>query len=184
MSNAIRRFNLYDPAIDGNYDGSLSNPRRTFQWMKWIYSSLTLEHRQILLSDMIAPVIPVLDAQIRTLTEATNTFMQYKVRYIANRDLPPHTQEENEEYKHVSTFRADLSEQRKEAATLVKTVSETSIATKNLIYESTDSVRTIMQGFASHADGQIVQVRLTLRAVASQFGGNPSSVRDSIDTDF
>ena len=41
-----------------------------------------------------------------------------------------------------------------------------------------------MQGFASHADGQIAQVRLTLRAVAMQFGGNASSVRDAIDADF
>ena len=41
-----------------------------------------------------------------------------------------------------------------------------------------------MQGFASHADGQIAQVRLTFRAVAMQFGGNASSVRDKIDTDF
>ena len=107
------------------------------------------------------------------------------MRCFANRSLTPHTAEENEEYKQVSTFRADLSEQRKEAATLVKTISETSIAAKNLIYESTgDSVRTIMQGYASHGDGQIAQVRLTLRAVAMQFGGNPSSVRDSIDADF
>ena len=41
-----------------------------------------------------------------------------------------------------------------------------------------------MQGFASHADGQIAQVRLTLRAVAMQLGGNASSVRDTIDADF
>ena len=101
------------------------------------------------------------------------------MKCIENRALTPDTQQENEEYKDISVFKADLSEQRKEAATLVKTISETSIATKNLIYESTgDSVRTIMQGFASHGDGQIAQVRLTLCAVATQFGGNPSSVRN------
>ena len=101
MSSDIRRFNLYDPLIDGEYDGSLSNPRRTFQWLKWIHSSLPLEHRQILLSDVIATVIPMLDAQIRTLTEAANTFMQHKMRCIANRDLVPHNQQENDEYRDV-----------------------------------------------------------------------------------
>ena len=102
-------------------------------------------------------MIPVLDVQIRTLIEATYTFMQHKTRCIANRALTPHTQQENDEYKDVSAFRTELFEQRKEAATLVKTIYETSVATKNLIYESTgNSVSTIMQGFASHGDGQIV----------------------------
>ena len=62
------------------------------------------------LSDVIAPVIFVLDAQVRTLTEATNTFMQHKMRCIANRALTSDTQQQHEAYRDVSAFRTDLSE--------------------------------------------------------------------------
>ena len=181
----FRRFNLYDPTIDGRYDGSLSDPRRTFQWMKYIYASLSIEHRQMLDSNVLPPSIPELDSQIAALTVFTNNFNQYKMKCIFDRSLPTHSQQDIDDQRDVSNFRYDLAEQRKEALVLLKTISDTSIATKTLISESKgDTIKTIMQSFASHKDGQIAQVRLTLKAVATQFGGNPSSVRDSIDADY
>ena len=180
-----RRFNLYDPTIDGRYDGSLSDPRRTFQWIKWIYASLSIEHRQMLDSNVLPPSIPELDSEIAALTVFSNEFNKYKMKCIFNRSLQPHSQQDLDDQRDVSNYRYDLAEQRKEALVLLKTISDTSIATKTLISDSTgDTIKTIMQSFASHKDGQIAQVRLTLRAVANQFGGNPVAVRDSIDADF
>ena len=70
-----------------------------------------------------------------------------------DRSLQLHSQQDLDDQPDVSNYRYDLDEQRKEALVLLKTISDTSIATEILIGESTgDTIKTIMQSFASHED--------------------------------
>ena len=67
-----RRFSLYDPTVDGLYNGSLSDPRRTFQWLKWISSKLSVEHRQVMKTRTVLPNLSDLDELIDQLDKTNN----------------------------------------------------------------------------------------------------------------
>ena len=179
-----RTFKLYDPVLDGKYDGSLSSPRNTFQWVKFFYASLSSEHKTIFMSNAVAPDIAVLDSQIDILGEAASTYIQRKISSYGDPTLII-TALETQQYEEVAGFIAQLTSQRKKADVKIKIISQTAEAAKRVILESTgDSVHNIMQSFENTLGGAIAQARLTIAAVIESYGGNPSVVRDEIDEDF